>query len=203
MSRKKGSSEDNDENLSGTDILSFLNVPLQHKTEMRTVSTAVESSEYNSTIYNNECASATVDVSAENMPQENEMKLIQSTEDTNMLVSSSDISQNKPTDSPETLDSKLSVLPSESFEQSPLSSVLETSANMASNSDIHVRVEGDSEEAERSQPAETDIEQQMDTDVPEASDIVVMALGGSSSKETASQHITEYRSPLDHFYSER
>jgi hypothetical protein len=201
MSRKKDNSEDSDENPYGSDVPSFLNlqVAVQDKTEMRTACIAVDSSEDNSAICNKVHASSTMDVNTESISQENEIMLIQSTENTSMLVSSSDISQIKSTNSSEMLDCKISELSSKSSVQSLLSEVNETST--ASKLDSRVQVEGHTAEAERSHPVMTDIER-MSTDVPEASDMMVMGVG-SYSKETVSQHLSEYRSPLEHFHSKR
>lgn len=204
MSRRKENSEDSDENPCGSDVPAFLNlqVPVHDKPEMRTACFAVENSEDNSLICDKVCASRTMDVNTKSVSQENEIMPIQSTENASMFFSNSDISQIKPTNSSDALQCKLSELPSKSSVHSPLSAVSETSTSTASKLDSHVQVEGNSEEADSSLPAVTDIER-MDTDVSEASGVMVMAMGSSSSKETVSQHITEYRSPLDHFYSKR
>jgi hypothetical protein len=204
MSRKKENSEDSDENPYGSDVPSFLTVqvPVQDKTEMRTACIAVESSEDNSLTCNKACASATMDVTAESISQENEIMLIHSCENASMLVSSSDISQIKSADSSEVLDCKISELSCKSLVQLPLSQACEASTSTASNLDSPVRVESDSVEAERSHPAVTDIER-MDTDVSsEASDMMVLGMG-SSPKEMVAQHIAEYRSPLEHFHTKR
>jgi hypothetical protein len=201
MSRKKDSSEDSDQNPYGSDVPSFLNlqVPVQDKTEMRTACIAVDSSEDNSIIYNKVHASSTMGESTETISQENELMIIQSNENASMLVSSSDVLQIKSTDSSEMLDCKLSELSSKSSVQSLLNELSETSTT--SKLDSRVQVEDHTAEAERSRPAVTDIEQ-MVTDVPEASDMKVMGVGNCS-KETVSQHLPEYRSPLEHFHSKR
>jgi hypothetical protein len=197
MSRRKDNTEDSDENPCGSDMPSFLSlqVPVHDKPEMRTACLAVESSKDDSTNCNKVCASRTMDVNTESVSQENEMMPIQCTKNASMLVCSSDISQIKSTNSSDTLHCKLSELSCKSSLQQPLSAVSETITSTASKLDSHVRVNGDSEEAECSQ--------RMGTDVPDSSDVMVMAMGSSSSKETLSQHITEYRSPLDHFYCKR
>jgi hypothetical protein len=199
MSRKKENSEDSDDNAYGSDMSSFLTlqVPVQDKTELRTACIAVESSEDNCIA----CCSSTMDVNTESISQENEIMFIQSTENASMLVSKSDISQIKSTNSSEMLDCKLSELPLKSSVQSPLSEVSEASTSTASKLDSRVQVEGDNMEAERSHPAVTDVER-MGTDVLEASDMKMMGIV-SNSKETVLRHLSEYRSPLEHFHSKR
>lgn len=199
MSRKKENSEDSDENPYGSDIPSFLNlqVPVQDTTELRTACIAVESSEDNSKA----CSSSTMDVNTESISQENEIMLIQLTENASMSVSNSDISQIKSTNSSEMLDCKLSEPSSRSSIQSPVSEVSETNTSAASKLDGHVQVEGDNVEAERSQPAVTDVER-MGTDVLGASDVKMTGIV-SSSKEMVLRHLSEYRSPLEHLNSKR
>jgi hypothetical protein len=194
MSRKKENSEDSEDNPYGSDMPSFLNlqVPVQDKTELRTACIAVESSEDNSKA----CSSSAMDVNAESISEENVIMLTQSTEIASMLVSSSDISQMKSTNSSEMVDCKLSELSSKSSVQSPLSEVSETSMSTASKLDSHVQVE-----AERSQPDVTYVER-MGTDVLEVSDVKVVGMV-SNSKETVSRHLSEYRSPLEHLHSKR
>lgn len=193
MSRKKENLDDSDETRCGSDMPSFLNlqVPVQDKIELRTACIAVESSEDNSKA----CSSSTMDVNAESI------SLIQSTENASMLISSSDISQSKSTNSSETLDCKLTELSSKSSVQSPLSEMSEIGTSTASKLDSYVQVEGDDVEVERSQPAVTDVER-MGTDVLGASDTKMVGIVGKS-KETVLLHLSEYRSPLEHLHSER
>jgi hypothetical protein len=200
MSRKKeNSGEDSDDNPNGSDMPPFLNlqVPLQDKTELSTACIAVESSEDNSKA----CSSSAMDVNAESILQENEIMLNQSTKNATMLVSSSDILQTKSTNSSETVDCKSSEPSSKSSVQLTFSEVSETSISTASKLDSRVQVEGGDAEAERSHRAVADVER-MGTDVLEVFDVKVMGTV-SNSKETASRHLSEYRSPLEYFRSKR
>ncbi|PNF27149.1 hypothetical protein B7P43_G08554 [Cryptotermes secundus] len=193
MSRKKEHSDNSDENRCGSDMPSFLTlqVPVQDKKELRTACIAVESSEDNSKA----CSSSTMDVNAESI------SLIQSTENGSMLFSNSHISQSKSANSSDTLDCKLTELPSKPSVQSPLSEMSETGTSVAAKLDSCVQVESDDVEVDRSQPAVTDVER-MGTDVLGASDMKMVGIVGNS-KETVLRHLSEYRSPLEHLYSER
>jgi hypothetical protein len=219
MSRKKEYLEDIDENQTGSDISAFINleVPVQEKTDIRTACRAVESTKDNNLVSNKVCASPVMDVNEESGSQEKEIIPIQATENCNMMVSKTDNPQPKCVSSTETLDFKLSEQPSISSVPLALQGESEIETRTASELDRFVLVPNRGPENYKSDGAVTDETQngvpividskQISTGVSEdlhAEAFEMMVLGmGSSSEDTVLQHITEYRSPLEHFHSKR
>lgn len=196
MSRKKDCA-DNDENPSGNDVAAFtcVQMPGQDKAELRTACSVVESSKDALTSCK-ACASHTMAVNAES-----EIVPVRCSEDADALVAKTDISRPKCTSYSEMLVFKLS-------QQSPMSSAplsLSTENMTASESDRYMLLSKDSEaEAGKDEDSVLTV-----TDINEASvgvieglQMVVLGMD-CTSKETVVEHITEYRSPLEHFHSKR
>jgi hypothetical protein len=260
ISKKKDYSEDNDE------IPAFGNfqIPVQDNTEIRTASSALDSTKDNTQIYNKVCASPVVDVNAESDSQKNEVVPVQFTENTTALVSKTDLSQPECTSS-DRQGFKLSEQPFMSVAPLSLSAESGICDGTASESDncvvvpikiqkdaesdgvltekgqdgvsvpikIQKDVESDSVLTEKGQDGVSvpiEIQKDVESDgvltendqdgvsavidmkqictgvseemCSEAPEVMVMGMG-SSSKEAVPPHIVEYRSPLEHFHSER
>jgi hypothetical protein len=207
ISKKKDYSEDNDE----IPAYSNFQIPVQDNTEIRTASSALDSTKDNTQIYNKVCASPVVDVNAESDSQKNEVIPFQFTENTTALVSKTDLSQPECTSS-DSQGFKLSEQPFMSL--APLSLSAESgigdgTASVTVPIKIQKDVESDGVLTEKGQDgvsAVIDMKQicsgvseEMCSEAPE---VMVMGMG-SSSKEAVPPHIVEYRSPLEHFHSER
>jgi hypothetical protein len=213
MSKKKEYLEESDEN----PAFSNFQIPVQDKAANRTACSAFESTKDNTPISDKVCASPAMDVNVESGSQKkSEIIPNQSAENTTLLVSTSDISQPKYMSS-DSLGFKLLEQSFRSSAPSSLSSESEIDSRTASKLDNYVSVPSESKKIFESDGVLTQKGQdgvsavidikQISTCVSEdlcseASEMVVMGMG-SNSKETVLQHITEYRSPLEHFHSKR
>ncbi|XP_021920167.1 uncharacterized protein LOC110830068 isoform X2 [Zootermopsis nevadensis] len=208
MSKKKEYLEDSDENQA---IINF-QMPVQDKTTVRKACIAYEGTEDNTQISNTVCASPALDVNEESGLQKIKIVPSQSTENSTMLVTKSDISQPKYMSCSDTLGFKLLEQPfAFSVPSSSAESKIDGSA--ASKSDKYVSVPSKSESdcvlTEKDQNGVSTMSdvKEISTGVSEdlrseATEIMVMGMS-SSSKETVLQHIAKYRSPLEHLHSKR
>jgi hypothetical protein len=197
LSRRKECSENGDGSPSGSDVtaLTCLQIAGQDKVEIRTECSVVEGSK-DALIPYNVCASPTMAKNAEI-----DIIPVPYTEGADALVSKTDISQSKYTNSSQILGFSLS---QQSFVSStPLSYSAENVA--ASKSDRCIQVSKDSEtetwKDQDSVPAVTDVKK---ASMAVSEGLEVMELGvDCSSKETVVEHVADYRSPLEHFHSKR
>lgn len=212
MSKKKEYLEDNDRNPAFNDF----QIPVQDKTAVRATHNTLESTKDSTIISNRVCASSSVDVTIRSGSQKSKIIPNQSTENATVLVSKSDVSQPKYVSS-DPLSFKLLEQSSRSSAPLSLSAVSETDGSTASEADNYVSVPSKSKKGfesvgvltgkgQRGVSTVIDIKQ-ISTGVSEdvcseASEMMVMGMG-SSSKDIVLQHITEYRSPLEHFHSKR
>jgi hypothetical protein len=196
LSRKKECSEDGDGSPSGSDVSALTCLQIgQDKAEIRTECSVGEGSKDTPIPYI-VCASPAM---AENA--ESDIIPVPCTEGADALVSKTDISQSKYTNSSQILGFSLS---QQSFISStPVSYSAENVA--ASKLDRFIQVSKDSETEtlndRDSVPAVTDVKK---ASMAVSEGLEMMELGvDCSSKETVVEHVADYRSPLEHFHSKR